>query len=270
MVWKVKFGVRASSTHEMTLQANRILKDSESKKENKIISRCPCCGGKKFSQTDVLWPSLIKEWRLSNIEANYIDKQQGFACTTCGSNLRSMTLAKAIMSCMDHNSDTFVEYMKNHKLLKLLEVNEAGQLTQFFKVSPYHILAEYPDVDIQKLPYKSNSMDMVVHSDTLEHVEDPVKGLKESLRVLKPGGYTCFTVPLIVDRLNKRRDANRPSFHGSPGNKEYLVYTEYGCDMWTQIFEAGFDGCSLVSIDFPSSIAIVAKKAGAVESRKIS
>jgi len=125
---------------------------------------------------------------------------------------------------------------------------------------PHHTLAGYPDIDMQELPYEDNSFDMIIHSDTLEHVENPVAGLRETLRVLKPGGYSCFTLPLIIDRLSKRRPANKQSFHGSQGNNEYLVHTEYGSDMWTQVIEAGFEECRLTTIEFPSSVAITGLK----------
>src|SRR5208282_3830755 len=42
---------------------------------------------------------------------------------------------------------------------------------------------------------------LVIHSDTLEHVERPVRALEECRRVLAPGGRVCFTVPIIVGRL---------------------------------------------------------------------
>lgn len=47
----------------------------------------------------------------------------------------------------------------------------------------------------EDLPYKTNTFDLVVSSFTLEHVQNLEKVLKESVRVLKPGGYLYFTVP---------------------------------------------------------------------------
>lgn len=44
-------------------------------------------------------------------------------------------------------------------------------------------------------PFGDNSMDLVVSFTVFEHVLDPAEVLKESVRVLKPGGYLYFTFP---------------------------------------------------------------------------
>lgn len=225
----------------------------------KKIKICPCCGYKKFGLSSVLWADLIKQWGLSPQEVNYINRQQGLFCERCKSNLRSMTLAAAIMSGYRF-SGTFEQFVNKYGQLTVLELNEAGCLNQYLKLMPGHLLADYPEVDMMKLPYSDNSYDLIVHSDTLEHVENPVKALKESLRVLRPGGFTCFTIPIVVGRLSAGRKKKSLSYHGTPGNDEHLVHTEYGADMWTQLMEAGFEECRLISLDYPASIAIMGAK----------
>ena len=84
-----------------------------------------------------------------------------------------------------------------HPLLRILEINPAGQLTQFLRAFPAHTLAEYPQVDIHHLPYGDGHFDLVLHSDTLEHVPDPRRAIAECLRVTKPGGCVAFTVPIV-------------------------------------------------------------------------
>ena len=42
--------------------------------------------------------------------------------------------------------------------------------------------------DVQDLPFKENSFDIVYCRYILEHVPDPLRVLKEARRVLKPGG----------------------------------------------------------------------------------
>jgi SAM-dependent methyltransferase len=80
-----------------------------------------------------------------------------------------------------------------------------------------HLLAAYPDVDFHRLPHCDASFDLVVHSDTLEHVDHPIHALAECRRVLKPGGALCFTIPVIVGRMS--RDRAEPSWQsgGSVG-----------------------------------------------------
>lgn len=49
--------------------------------------------------------------------------------------------------------------------------------------------------DIRKTPLKSNSADIVVCSEVLEHFNNPEEVLKEISRILKPGGKLVCTVP---------------------------------------------------------------------------
>lgn len=49
--------------------------------------------------------------------------------------------------------------------------------------------------NIYALPFPDNSFDGVILSEILEHVDDDVAGLREVLRVLKPGGVAAITVP---------------------------------------------------------------------------
>lgn len=49
--------------------------------------------------------------------------------------------------------------------------------------------------DAHKLRYKAGTFDAVFIMEVLEHVEDPVKVLKEVKRILKKSGYGVFLVP---------------------------------------------------------------------------
>ena len=227
------------------------------------IETCACCGAHSFDVRPVIWSELAAEWGLSPEEAEYIDRQQGVTCRKCGNNLRSIALAKAIMSTRGHKGDfrSFLWYPRNW-LLKILEVNTAGTLTKYLAKMPRRTLATYPQVDMQKLPYENDRFDLVVHSDTLEHIASPVVALSECLRVLKPGGFCCFTIPMVVGRLTKMRGGASLSYHGKVNEKnhEYVVQTEYGSDFWLQLFKAGFAECRIVTAEFPSAQAIAARK----------
>jgi SAM-dependent methyltransferase len=221
---------------------------------------CPCCGGTEYGQDPVLWRGLVEEWGLSPFEAAYIDRQQGHKCVSCGSNLRSRALASAILAWLGFvgTLDELVGTLRN---LRVLEVNQAGDLTQFLGRVDGHVLVTFPEVDMQALPFADRSFDLVVHSDTLEHVPDPVAGLAECRRVLAVPGATCFTVPIVVDRMTRTRAGLPPSYHsGSETPDHVLVRTEFGADVWRDVLAAGFGECRIHSIEYPAGLSITAVK----------
>lgn len=228
-----------------------------------MIERCICCGSDLLVQTDVLWQALIDEWRLSPAEVVYIQRQQGLHCGACGTNLRAMALAKAIMRAFAYDGwfKDFVESARA-QTLRVLEINPAGLLTQYFSRMARHTLVAYPDVDMLQLPFADSTWDVVVHSDTLEHVAYPIRGLAECYRILTGDGVCAFTVPMIVDRLTQSRAGMPPSYHGNPEmeNADHIVHTEFGCDVWKFAIQAGFPECRIFSLDYPAAHAIVCVK----------
>lgn len=221
------------------------------------VTHCTCCGGNEFEQLEILWPELVAEWELSPAEAGYIDRQQGYRCTSCGSNLRTMALAAAVMAFRGYEG-VFTGFVEAQAGITVLEVNEAGQLTQFLRALPGHTFATFPEVDLQDLPFPASSFDLVVHSDTLEHVPDPVLGLSECRRVTKDSGATIFTVPIVIGRMTRTRTGLPASHHGSSAEPIYLVHTEYGSDTWCQVLDAGFTECRITSVDYPAGLALTA------------
>jgi len=225
---------------------------------------CPVCGGGQFTKDPVLWPELIQQWELSPEEVAYINLQQGFCCAGCGNNLRTMTLAAAVTRAFGF-AGSFKDFCRKDpsiRQLTVIEINPAKNLSAFLQVLPKHALHSFPELDMQRMSFADSSIDIIIHSDTLEHVPDSKAALKESLRVLKPGGHLFYTVPIIIGRLTRTRRGLPPSYHGKPGanRDDCVVQTEYGADFWCEIFEAGFGEVSLTSLIFPASVAIHAVK----------
>jgi len=224
---------------------------------------CVCCGSRSLVYSPVLWERLISEWGLSAAETDYINRQQGLRCVSCKSNLRTMALAHGMMRAAGF-AGTFRDYVRTRsiKTARVLEVNEAGQITQFLRPLRGHTLGRYPDIDIQKLPYRDAAFDVVIHSDTLEHVADPIAALRECGRVLKPDGYCAFTVPLVIDRVSRSRLGLSVSHHGSEQQtgSDYVVHTEFGADVWKYAIEAGFTEIRICSLEYPSAQSLVCTK----------
>ncbi len=222
------------------------------------------CGGDRFTNESVLWPELIAQWELSPDEIAYINLQQGFCCVSCKNNLRAMTLAAAVTGAFGF-SGSFEDFCRNHsgiRQLTVVEINPAKNLSRFLQALPKHALYSFPQIDMQQMSFPDSSIDVIIHSDTLEHVPDSKAALKEIRRVLRPGGHLFYTVPIVIGRLTRTRHGLPPSYHGKPEAKrdDCIVQTEYGADFWCEIFQAGFQQVTLTSPIFPASVAIYAIK----------
>lgn len=220
---------------------------------------CPVCGGNEVACSQVLWPELTSDWQLSPMEVAYIDRQQGCVCVTCGNNVRSMSLAAAILRSYQFDG-TLQEFVRSEMAAKLqvLEINPAGGLSGVLADLPGHRLVSYPDYDMTRLAFSDRQFDLIIHSDTLEHVPHPQVGLAECRRVIAPGGRCIFTVPIIVGRLSRSRDGLKKSFHGCSGSEadDFVVHTEFGADIWCQAMEVGFREVRMHNFDYPAGIAI--------------
>ena len=222
---------------------------------------CSICGGTGFCEAKVLWPDLIEAWQLDRAEADYIDRQQGCACAACGTNLRGVALGDAIRQAIGTTlplreaveGGLFDEWA-------ILDVNGAPGVSSTMASISGYIRGDYPGLDLHDMPYEDAGFDLIFHSDTLEHVANPVRALEECRRILRPGRRLCFTAPIIVARMSRSRAGLPSSWHGNTETAEgdLLVRNEFGADLWTKVLSAGFTDVALNQVDYPSGIAISA------------
>lgn len=112
---------------------------------------------------------------------------------------------------------------------------------------------------ITSFSHAARSLDLVAHSDVLEHVYDTDAALRECARVLRAGGTMLFTVPFAVERqasvLRGRplpdgqvEHIESPEYHGD-GVRHGGIYTfhTFGWDLLDRMRAAGF---SRVEIGF--------------------
>lgn len=107
--------------------------------------------------------------------------------------------------------------------------------------------------DLQKLSFESDSLDLVLSSDVLEHMPAPYDAHQEIFRVLKPGGRHIFTVPFaplrveddvraVIENGNVRYLAEK-QYHGDPvrPGEGILVWTIFGTDMMRKLEAIGYE-----------------------------
>jgi len=228
-----------------------------------LTQKCPVCGDTELVSHEVLWPELIETWGLTPEETQRIGRQQGECCRACGSNLRSRTLAGGLLECLNHPGPLRQMTATNKApAIRLLEINLAGSLTPYLSKLPHYRFAAYPELDMQNMDLPSETFDFVIHSDTLEHVPDPVAALRECRRVLHPNGCLLLTIPVVPTRLTRRRHGLPPSYHGNAAEKpaDQMVISEYGADFYLDFMAAGWTKLSLFTLGTPDSIAIIGIK----------
>lgn len=226
-----------------------------------VATVCSLCGGSSFRERKVLWPELVTEWQLAEHERDYIDRQQGCACDACGANLRIIALGNAIRSVVQTPLPLSHAISRGELTeLRILDCNGAESISAMLSALPLYQRIDYPEYDLRHLPFADSSFDIILHSDTLEHVQHPVLALEECRRLLSITGRLCFTIPIIIERLSRDRAGLPPSYHGdaSLGRADYVVHTEFGADAWALVHRAGFTNVLLNQVEFPSGIAITA------------
>lgn len=82
--------------------------------------------------------------------------------------------------------------------------------------------------DIQNITYPDASFDTVISCETIEHVPDPQRALRELARVLKPGGRLFLTTPNYLGtmglyRFYMRLTGRRFTEEGQPINNFMLL-----------------------------------------------
>ena len=162
-------------------------------------------------------------------------------CTNCGSSTRERDLWNALSR----------HYEGRWARLRVAEINRFNAAHDLLSSLADVTYAEYPEQDIQSLTWTDESFDLVITSDTLEHVPDYRLALAETRRVLRPNGRHVLTVPLRPDLPRTRaRIGLPPVHHGEPPGPwrwvrrvgdDMLALHDIGADFPDIVREAGFE-----------------------------
>jgi SAM-dependent methyltransferase len=97
-------------------------------------------------------------------------------------------------------------------------------------------------MDVHNIPFGENTFDAIMCNHVLEHVENDIQVMKEFHRVMKPGGWGIFQVPIDSSREQTLED---PSVT-DPNERERLFgqrdhVRSYGRDFAKRLRSAGFE-----------------------------
>ncbi|MEE6259045.1 class I SAM-dependent methyltransferase [Plantactinospora sonchi] len=240
--------------------ADAVQKINESLDRYPLATCCSACGSsEQFSVRPVIGRRLARQWGLDRTERAMVDIQQGHLCEGCGNNLRGRCLADAILARLGIVGPLTTAWDRA-SATRILEVNPAARLTPMLSKAAHHVCTSYPEVDIQALPFRDGEFDLVVHSDTLEHVPDPALAIRECLRVAG-SGWVVFTTPVLFDRLTRDRTRRPASYHGGDSGPS-LVYWEFGADVVTFLLEAQATEIVVNRDGYPYACAFSCRRSG--------
>ena len=181
-----------------------------------------------------------------------------FPCPRCNATLRYRDQAAAILSQFALGAEACLDDFVASEECRRLSVLEAairGPFIRRFRGLPRYTRSYlFEDVaigdvkdgvicqDLERLTFPDESFDLIVTSDVMEHVANPIAAIAEVARVLKRGGAHVFSIPILfplvkesvararlVDgRLEHLRE---PRYHKSGYDEPSLVFTDFGCDL---------------------------------------
>ena len=94
--------------------------------------------------------------------------------------------------------------------------------------------------DITRLPFPAGTFDSIYCSHVLEHVVDDGQAMRECARVLRPGAYAVFQVPIRGDETYEDWSIDSPAERTAHfGQHDHVRY--FGRDIAARFQAAGFD-----------------------------
>ena len=145
-----------------------------------------------------------------------------------------------------------LQYLAVKNVLKNMNVSEMKMLhvapETFFKKMFSRLFGAYETadllmkdvdhkVDLQNLPFKDETYDVIFASHVLEHIADDRRAIAEIRRVLKPTGVAILPVPIVCEKTIEYPQANPyEAYHvRAPGLDYFERYKQYfsRVETWT-------------------------------------
>jgi hypothetical protein len=214
---------------------------------------CSVCGADtRFALNSwILPPTAADEWGAEWVEP--FARRETLLCARCSSSLRVRRLADVLLSHYAETATSIGALVEEpgFRALDIAEINAVGEMHAWLAGLPRLRHSEYGagGEDIQALSYVDESFDLVLTSETLEHIPDWRKAVAETHRILRPGGRHVFTVPLVPTR-ERTEDVSSRGWHHGRGSGifrlvgrrgDMLVHTVFGRDLLDELRTAGFE-----------------------------
>jgi SAM-dependent methyltransferase len=234
---------------------------------------CAVCGQYRpmLYRRRIIPPRLVELWGLSPGLAEAFARKESCFCSGCGANLRARRMARALLSLFPVGTPptpcpSLARWAQNaeSRSLRVAEINRIAGLHEVLVCLPDLASSDFRpgsepgsivdgtrSEDLTRLTYADESFDVVLTSETLEHVPDLKAALREIRRVLVPGGSHIFTIPQLPHvRTTFARSVvlpdgsiqdHAPRICHPGGDVGYPVFTEFGADIQDVFQRAGFE-----------------------------
>ena len=193
---------------------------------------CPICRGRfrklrpQYEKFSILGTVVWDGFRDNNV------------CPRCNSLMRHRFLVAFLRAKTDLFTDrlTVLHFAPEEASINLFKKSRNLRYMPV-DVNPWR--GDIGRMDITAIPRQSSSIDVVLCSHVLEHVEDDQAAMSEVYRVLKPGGWAVVAVPIFVtstyDDATVRTEEERLRMFGSAVHVRL-----YGPDIVDRLQKAGF------------------------------
>ncbi len=221
---------------------------------------CTSCGSSNIFILDTdqkaALANFISPWNFSNNFKTKLLERENYPCINCLSNYRQRVLATTVLRVLGvSTTDELILRLQSDRNFCILETATYNVFrSKALRAIPNYIVSEYFDdqptgiyvngirnENLEHLSFPDNVFDILINSDVLEHVSNLNNSLAEIKRVLKPGGFHVFTLPvdyelpktleraILVD--NKIVHIMPPEMHGdSIRDSGILAFRDFGAD----------------------------------------
>ena len=168
-------------------------------------------------------------------------------CATCRINSRQRFAAEMLRTRPASARLYMTEHMTALRMRLALTIPNLTSSEYFGDYEPGEIVDGVRHEDLHNLSFASESKDVILSLDVLEHVNDPMRALREMRRVLASGGLAVVTFPFFADRETTVRRVEivngsithvlPAQYHGNPLGGGSLVFSEFGWDFMDEVLE---------------------------------
>lgn len=173
-------------------------------------------------------------------------------CPHCGSSIRHSDVAQAVSDYFS-SGEPLAQAVAGMQEMRILNTSPLGESYRLLSKLSGCVGCEYfPDVlsgemtengilcvDLTNIPFPSNTFDLVITEEVLEHISDLEQALSEISRVLKPGGVHIFTIP-VCETILTRSISDLNVTHPAAFDGDSKVFHEFGLDIANILVKYGF------------------------------